>query len=257
MKHSDLIGIVINTALSYWWVLVLLVVILFLKTPLFKGWFGEFIVNLSLKLNLNKQYHIHNNVTLPTQSGSTQVDHIVVSRHGVFVIETKHLKGWIFGSEKQANWTQCIYKKKVQFQNPLRQNYKHTQTLIKLLGLDPDFVHSLIVFVGNYKMKTVMPSNVCNGRKLIQSIKSHQYLVFSEGEVNNINNSIKTKQFKKSLRTRQDHIKHVTEIIDSKKNLCPRCGNELVERQVKKGDNAGKKFLGCRSFPSCRYIENI
>lgn len=39
------------------------------------------------------------------------------------------------------------------------------------------------------------------------------------------------------------------------KNVCPRCGSELVERQAKRGANAGKAFLGCSTFPKCRYTE--
>ncbi len=52
----------------------------------------------------------------------TQLDHVVVSRFGVFVIETKNYRGWIFGSEKQPQWTQQIYRQKNRFQNPLHQN---------------------------------------------------------------------------------------------------------------------------------------
>ena len=36
---------------------------------------------------------------------------------------------------------------------------------------------------------------------------------------------------------------------------CPSCGSELVERQAKRGTNAGNTFLGCSSFPKCRYTE--
>lgn len=36
---------------------------------------------------------------------------------------------------------------------------------------------------------------------------------------------------------------------------CPRCGSELVERQAKRGTNAGNTFMGCSSFPKCRYTE--
>jgi hypothetical protein len=53
-------------------------------------------------------YHLMNHVTLQLTDGTTQVDHILVSRFGVFVIETKHYKGWIFADEKQANWTQAL-----------------------------------------------------------------------------------------------------------------------------------------------------
>ena len=37
------------------------------------------------------------------------------------------------------------------FQNPLHQNYKHVQTLVSVLGLNDDQVHSVIVFVGDSK----------------------------------------------------------------------------------------------------------
>ncbi|MDZ7854092.1 MAG: nuclease-related domain-containing protein [Halomonas sp.] len=73
---------------------------------------------------------IHN-VTLPTPDGSTQIDHIFVSRFGIFVVETKNMKGWIFGDKDQAQWTQKIYRKSFRFQNPLRQNYKHVKSLEK------------------------------------------------------------------------------------------------------------------------------
>lgn len=51
------------------------------------------------------------------------------SRFGIFAIETKNMQGWIFGSKRQAEWTQKIYKRTFKFQNPLRQNYKHTKAL--------------------------------------------------------------------------------------------------------------------------------
>ena len=33
--------------------------------------------------------------------GTTQIDHILVSKYGIFVIETKNRKGWIFGGPQQ------------------------------------------------------------------------------------------------------------------------------------------------------------
>lgn len=40
-----------------------------------------------------------------------------------------------------------------------------------------------------------------------------------------------------------------------KHTACPRCGSELLERQAKRGINAGNTFLGCSNFPKCRYSE--
>lgn len=39
--------------------------------------------------------------------------------------------------------------------------------------------------------------------------------------------------------------------------ICPRCGNPLVLRQAKRGQNAGNSFYGCSAFPKCRYTHNI
>lgn len=59
---------------------------------------GEAAVSRTLKASFQgKDYHLMNNITLPYLDGTTQVDHILVSLYGVFVIETKHWSGWIFG----------------------------------------------------------------------------------------------------------------------------------------------------------------
>jgi len=83
-----------NIFTSFWWFLPLFVLAALLKSSWFKGLIGEAMVNMAAKLFLNKSdYHLIKNVTLPTESGTTQIDHIIVSRFGIFVIETKNMKG--------------------------------------------------------------------------------------------------------------------------------------------------------------------
>jgi restriction system protein len=104
--------------------------------PQIKGWFGEILVHQLLTHRLDQNvYRVVRNVMLPTEDGTTQIDHIVVSRYGIFVIETKNYKGWIFGSERQAKWTQKIFRVTNSFQNPIHQNYKHIKTLAELTGI--------------------------------------------------------------------------------------------------------------------------
>lgn len=99
-------GTVVST---YWWLIPLFIVLAFLKSPFMKGLLGELMVNIAARIFLDKEnYHLFKNVTLPTEEGSTQIDHIIVSRYGVFVIETKNMKGWIFGGPQQKTWTQKI-----------------------------------------------------------------------------------------------------------------------------------------------------
>ena len=114
-----------------------------------------------------RTYRSLHDLTLPTLDGTTQIDHVIVSNFGVFVIETKDLTGWIFGDERSRKWTQSIYGNRYQFMNPLRQNYKHQKAVENLLGLGTRCVHSVVVFVGNSEFKTMMPPNVLELRELV------------------------------------------------------------------------------------------
>ncbi len=196
---------------------------------------------------------------MPTQDGSTQIDHIIVSEYGVFVVETKNMKGWIFGSPNQKTWTQKIYKHSSKFQNPLHQNYKHTKTLESLLGLNEEQIFSVIVFVGDSTFKTEMPENITNGKGYIRFIKSKVQPVLTEPEVKEITSKIESGRLTPSFKTNREHVKHVKTIVETKENnySCPKCGGAMVLREAKKGQNIGNKFWGCSSFPKCRGVLNI
>lgn len=254
---------IINQVLSALWYLVPIGIIAgLLKSPWFKGVLGEFIVNLSAKLMLdNKTYHLIKNVTLPTEDGSIQIDHIIVSIYGIFVVETKNMKGWIFGSSNQKTWTQKIYKHSSKFQNPLHQNYKHVKTLQSILDATDEQIFSLVVFVGDSSFKTEMPENVTYGSGYIRFIKSKVQSVLSSSEVREITDRIEAGRLELSFKTNRDHINHVKDIVKSKETSnsesCPKCGTSMVLREIKKGVNIGKKFWGCSNFPKCRGIVNV
>ncbi|MFW9715925.1 nuclease-related domain-containing protein [Vibrio parahaemolyticus] len=109
-----------------------------------------------------------NNVTLRLKNGTTtQIDHVLISTKGVFVIESKHYSGWVFGDAKSSKWTQVIHRKKSQFQSPLRQNYKHVKAIEELFDFLPaNAVKSIVVFSGGAKFKTHMPINVLYAKDL-------------------------------------------------------------------------------------------
>src|SRR6056297_1755056 len=93
--------------------------------PIWRGYFAEQeILHCLSKLN-SDFYIVAYDVMLPSQGNSvyTQIDHVVISNYGIFCIEVKAYKGWIFGNAKQKTWTQVIYKNKKKFYNPMRQNY--------------------------------------------------------------------------------------------------------------------------------------
>ena len=125
-------------------------------------------------------YHLLNHITLRLKDGTTQVDHILVSRFGVFVIETKDYKGWIFADAKDRYWTQVLYRCKFRFQNPIRQNYKHICAVRELLDfLEPDAVHSVVVFTGEAVFKTDVPNGVFTLPEFLAYVESHRSEVMS------------------------------------------------------------------------------
>ncbi|WP_341744731.1 NERD domain-containing protein [Azonexus hydrophilus] len=228
-----------------------------------KGWLGETVLTVAKKIVLDGNiYRDLNNVTIPTTNGTTQIDHIIVSRYGVFVIETKNMEGWIFGDEKQPQWTQSLYGKKFRFQNPLHQNYRHTKALEEFLGLPPSHFHSVVCFVGeSCKLKTEMPANVINGSPF-GYIKAKTEVLMLDEQVATIVESIKSGMRPKNflgLATRETKREHLASLNErhASTTICPKCGSALVLRTIKKGEKAGQAFHGCSKYPACRFMRGL
>ena len=79
----NIIQVLTQVISQVWWLLLILIIVGLLKTSFVKGILGEFFVNQSARLFLDKEkYHLMKNVTLPTEDGSTQIDHVIVSKYG-------------------------------------------------------------------------------------------------------------------------------------------------------------------------------
>ena len=176
-----------------------------------KGMFGESMASLAQALFLDtKIYKQINDVTLLMPDGTTQIDHVIVSKFGIFVVETKNMKGWIFGDEKSVQWSQSIYGKKFRFQNPLHQNLRHTKCLSKFLGVQEQKIHSVVSFTQDCTFKTVLPPNVINDG-LIPYIKDKKDVIFSDSEVDEIVTAIQTGKLPKTWATHHQHLASLEE----------------------------------------------
>ena len=129
-------------------------------------------------------YHLLNNLTVRTNNGTTQIDHVLVSRFGIFVLEAKHYKGWIFANTDSLTWTQVLFRHRFKFQNPLRQNHGHVRVVQMLLDfLPPEFVRSVVVFTGDAHFKVGKPGNVVTLEELIPYLQSFTDPVMSENRL--------------------------------------------------------------------------
>jgi len=169
-------------------------------------------------------YRTFNNVLVRAVNGSTQIDHVIVSKYGLFVVETKNKSGYIYGSQNNEYWTQVFLygKKKLRFQNPLRQNYKHTKSLAEFLGIDHSKIHSLVVFWGDCEFRTEMPENVIRGTHT-GYIKSKKQVIFSEDEVSEICVKLKALKDSTPILAGWHHTRDLKKRFEST-TTCPRCG---------------------------------
>jgi len=241
-------------------IIVGVVVAALLKSPESKGSIGEKSVQLFASRHLDSEvYHRIDDITLDHFGETTQIDHVFVSEYGIFVVETKNMKGWIFGGENQAEWTQRIFRKSSKFQNPLRQNYKHVKALGTLLAVPRMAIHSAVVFVGESEFKTPMPRNVTHKGGLVTYIKSFTLPILTKEQVERIVEKIEQARLPATKKTARRHVKNL-KVRPTKVDAgqpCPRCGASLVWRTSNSGTQAGSQFLGCSGFPKCRYTRAV
>jgi hypothetical protein len=121
-----------------------------------------------LRSGLEKsRYTVLNDIELPSGGGSVHIDHVVVSRAGIFAIESQHAQGWISGTEVQDRWRQHHLRRTTRFDNPLHRNTLQAEALQRLLDLPASRVHRIVVLVGHKGFKTAMPPNLLQPEKLI------------------------------------------------------------------------------------------
>jgi Nuclease-related domain len=179
---------------------------------------GEALLRRVLQSNFPApDYHLLNNVTLRLNDGTTQVDHVLVSRYGVFVIETKDYKGWIFANPKHANWTQVIFMRKFQFQNPIFQNLRHIRAVRSSLDfLPPEAIRSAVVFTGEAEFKTPVPDGVFVLSEFVDYVRSHTEEMLSE---NRVHFSIGRLEATRLALTRKTDIEHVQDLRRRRGNV--------------------------------------
>ncbi|MEE0889226.1 MAG: NERD domain-containing protein [Bacteroidales bacterium] len=219
------------------------------------GEIGEESVASILK-TLPKDYVVFNDIYLEIKGYSTQIDHVVISRYGVFIIETKNYTGWIFGNDTSEYWTQTIYENKYQLRNPLKQNYAHLKTLQSIFGIEERFYFPIVAFHDRATLKCETNGNVMYFSELKDFILSKHIQRLSDELVNRLS-AILMYYSVKNENQKQEHILKVKQDIANKeslveKGICPKCGGMLIHRQGKYGE-----FISCINYPSCRFTQNI
>ena len=204
--------------LSYVWVLMVVVVIAVLGWKWRqksahthnKGEQGEAMLRQHTDPSLaGKGYHALHDLLIPLYESTTQIDHLYVSRYGIFVVETKNYAGWIYGDAEQKQWTQVLYQQKRRFYNPLKQNETHIKALAYLLKLPMETFHSIVVFVGEAEFKTALPDNVLQGADISGYVHRFRRSLLSQAQVDEIYATLSQKRYRATAAKKRRHVRDV------------------------------------------------
>ena len=231
-------------------------------SPEQKGKDGEAAVAWRLYKLPEEKYTVLNDILLVSNNNSTQIDHIVVSCYGIFVIETKNIHGKVYGSENSEYWTQYLpdtgYKrygstKEYKLRNPIWQNDGHVKAIKRLLSNRNVPVYGLVAFSNATDLRVRCEYPVMYWYDVVPFIESHTESCLGPDEVKSIADHIRSFNHE-STEARTAHIANVRENEARRDNLvssgkCPLCGGELVLRNGKYG-----QFWGCSNYPKCKYI---
>lgn len=221
------------------------------------GAYGEWKVKSGLKRLDYSDYKILNDVLIQNNNYSSQIDHIVVSNYGIFVVETKNFKGWIFGHEKSEYWTHTVFKRKYQFRNPVKQVWGHINTLKRILKKYSNIpYYPIVVFVGSGELKGVTSNiPVLNGYELIRYILNNSTdTILTDNEVGEIVNIINSSKVTNNRDSKKEHIAKAkaNKTQRNTPTICPSCGGKLTIKNGKFGS-----FYGCNNYPKCKFTQNV
>lgn len=235
-------------------IMAILAILIDIFYPKFRGFMGEFWVKQELKKLPKDKYMVLNDIMVSQNNITHQIDHLIVSQFGIFVIEMKNYYGLILGDEYKDKWIQYLGKKKSYFLNPIHQNYGHVKSLEESLNLDNKYFIPIVCFSNQAKLKIESKSSVVPLDYLVSTIKSYQNIMI-ESDLKEISNKIVNLNIT-DKNERKKHVKNIrtkiTEDNDKADNMiCPKCGGNLVVRNGKYGS-----FIGCSNYPKCKFIKN-
>lgn len=185
------------------------------------GMIGETTVANVLSM-LSSEYIIFNNVLLKWKSKqgnrSSQIDHVIVSPYGLFVIETKNHKGVILGGMGQEIWTQLLtYSgQKFTFRNPFLQNQSHLNSLEKQLGIGQQFMCGIVVFASPDVDVSRVNAPCITIDYLYNTIMSYRTPVWSADQTYLIANTLANMN-KSSKWNDAKHVKYVKDIASHRR----------------------------------------
>ncbi|ECH6778172.1 NERD domain-containing protein, partial [Salmonella enterica subsp. enterica] len=103
-------------------------------------------------------------LTLPVNAtGTTQIDHVLIASHGLYVIEQKNYAGKLYGKLEESHWRKWKSSGTLKLQNPFRQNYGHIRAIQSTLRASELECINVVIINGPCKFEGEKPDWLCMG----------------------------------------------------------------------------------------------
>lgn len=219
---------------------------------------------------LPDEYFVLNDLMLDRGHGYTsQIDHVVVSRYGIFVIETKNISGYIYGSERAQTWKR-IWKawyhgfersNELEFDNPIHQNEAHIKALSAKLGSRATKFIPIIAFSTNAELRvSAEHTHVVYSTQMRRLIRAYNEPVMSLEQakqiydyllsINVTDEQVREQHSARAQINKSNYRYRQQESLANGK--CPQCGGNLILRNGKFG-----AFYGCSNYSNCKYTHPV
>ena len=229
------------------------------------GEYGERRVSSYLEDLPCEDYRVYNDLLIRDGNYTTQVDHIIISRYGVFVLETKNVHGKVYGSGNSEYWKQYLpdrgyrrhgYTQEHQLRNPLWQNAGHIKSLRRLVFGNDIPIYGVVVFPQETGLFVEAEQPVLRMWDVVPYIKQYHEEVLSAEQMSYYRRRL-LEVISTSEADRKSHLDNVHRNQERRdaavaSGRCPLCGGRLVLRNGRYGT-----FYGCSNFPNCKYKINL
>ena len=188
-------------------ILLILGILIEIYYPKFRGFMGEFWLKLELKKLPKNKYKLLNDIMIEDEKGTHQIDHIVISKYGIFVIEMKNYYGLIIGNQYKEKWYQYLGKNKYVFHNPMYQNYGHVKTLSIALNLSEELFIPITCFSNQVKLKVTSNKPVVQVGTINRNILKYTEEIIT-CDLNELSSKIENMNILDKAK-RKEHVKNI------------------------------------------------
>jgi hypothetical protein len=146
--------------------------VFFLGSPRYRGDIAERRVRRILGAGLeSNRYTVFHDVVLPSGGGTARIDHLVVSKSGIFVIDSIYAPGRVDGSEVQERWRRKRFGRASRFDNPVHRNRVHVDAVAAALNAPVSVMQGAVVLVGAQLARDGRPVQVVEPERLLGWIR--------------------------------------------------------------------------------------